>query len=155
MDAIEKSVNRKTIVGISIRTTNRAEMNAETAQIPSLWQTFYQERLTEKIPEQISGGLVYGVYSSYESDLNGAYTLTAGLEVKDGIDVSQRFSKVEIAEGKYLVFHGQGAMPQIIFDTWGRVWALFSSNSQCKRAYTTDFEVYQGQDEISIYISIK
>ena len=107
MTPTEKQVKRKVISGISVRTTNEKEMSPESAKIATLWQKFYEVRLNQEIPNQISDTPVYGVYSSYESDVTGEYTLTAGLEVEDGAEISQDFPRVEIAEGKYYVFDGK------------------------------------------------
>jgi hypothetical protein len=54
------------------------------------------------------------------------------------------------------VFSAQGQVPQIVFETWGKVWSYFSSEDCTHtRAYVTDFEFYKSQDEIEIHIGIK
>jgi predicted transcriptional regulator YdeE len=95
---------------------------------------------------------IYGVYSDYESDFMGHYNLTAGVAVSAK---SSDFETVEVQEGTYMVFESKGAMPQVIIDTWGKIWQFFHENPNVKRKYTTDFEIYQRTDEIRICIAIE
>lgn len=145
-------VDQKQIFGISVRTTNANEMDPETANIGKTWQKFDRE-----VSVNYKGGeRVYGVYYNYESDANGEFTVLAGTEKPNN-----SLEKVTILKGKYLVFEGKASTSddigrvQAVVDTWGKVWSYFSSGkSEYKRAYTTDFEQYKNQTEISIYISI-
>ena len=73
-----ETIHSKKIVGISVRTNNAAEMEPEKAQIPKLWDNFYSGVLNTKV----RGFPIYGLYTNYESDVNGEYTLLAGVEVE-------------------------------------------------------------------------
>ncbi len=67
-----------------------------------------------------------------------------------------QLEQVVIREGKYMVFKGSGEVPQVVIDTWGKIWAYFSDNTaEHQRAYTTDFELYKTQNEVEIYIAVK
>ena len=151
----EVQIKRKIISGISVQTTNEKEMNPETAKLSNLWSDFLEDELMKKIPDQVNKSLIHGVYSSYESDVNGKYTVTAGMEIKETKATSENYSQAIIESGKYLVFKGTGSMPQIVIDTWTNVWNYFSEIYLYKRAYTTDFEQYTGSDQIEIYIAIQ
>jgi predicted transcriptional regulator YdeE len=152
---IEVQVKRKIISGTSVQTTNEKEMKSETAKLPELWSKFFQDELMRKISNQVNSSLIHGVYSSYESDVNGRYTVTAGMEIEDIKASSKAFNQVEIQAGKYLVFKGTGNIPEAVIDTWVNVWNYFSETNSNKRAYTTDFELYTGTDQINIYISVE
>lgn len=155
MEPKRVAVEPKKITGISVRTINSDEMNPETAKVPALWERFYKEDLARKIPHQVPGSPVYGVYSAYESDITGAYDLTAGVEVEAGVDTPEGLTGVIIENGDYLVFDAKGSMPQIVVYTWGRIWNYFSpENKSHKRAYTTDFEIYRNENELAIYIAV-
>ena len=74
------STDTKTITGIATRTTNELELNPETASIPGLWSRFFAENIGEQISNGYSTDTVYGVYTDYETDHTGAYTLIIGKE---------------------------------------------------------------------------
>jgi predicted transcriptional regulator YdeE len=81
-----KYVERFTVTGFHVRTKNSDEFNEKTAKLPSLWQQFYASDLA-------ANANVFSVYSDYESDANGMYTVTVG--VTDDAK-SPKFSTVEI-----------------------------------------------------------
>jgi predicted transcriptional regulator YdeE len=137
------------VAGISIRTTN-----SDTAKLSSLWNRFFEEGISEKIPNQLPDSSVYGVYSAYDSDLHGEYSLTAGTEVDPSVAVDNSFTMVDIPGGEYLVFEGKGEMPAAVVDTWRAVWDFFSESNEFKRNYTADFELYRASDEVAIHISV-
>ncbi|PIR17597.1 MAG: transcriptional regulator [Deltaproteobacteria bacterium CG11_big_fil_rev_8_21_14_0_20_49_13] len=151
----ESIVKSKHITGICVRTKNEKEMNPSTAQLPRFWGKFHQEELISKIPYKLSSSPVYGVYHNYETDLNGEYSVIAGVETDGRDDKDNDYSSVRIEDGKYLVFEGRGAMPVTVINIWKTIWEYFSSPDVPKRAYTTDYEVYKGPDEVAIYIAIK
>ena len=141
------------IAGIKVRTTNRDESSPDRAKLGSLWERFFQEGIPGKVANQVPGSAVYGVYSEYESDLNGEYSVTAGVQI-DPSATGEGFNYVDVSGGEYLVFEGKGAMPEVVIETWRNVWEYFSNASEFKRAYITDFELYKGMDEVAIHISV-
>ena len=145
-------VPKKTIVGISVRTSNAEEMKPGGGQISKLWEQFYGEVLNNKV----DGSPIYGLYTNYESDFTGEYTVLAGVEVESEMQASKELEIHNLVGGKYLVFKAQGEMPQIVVETWGKVWEYFSSSeARYVKSYTSDFELYENQSEISIYIAVK
>lgn len=138
-------VNRFTVTGFSVRTQNSIEFDKNKAKLPGFWQEFNVNH--PKIDET-----VFGVYSEYESDTNGLYTVTAGFVRQYD---NQALSSVSINPGKYLVFEGKGVMPEVVIDTWQAVWNYFTADSPYKRCFMTDFEAYRHGDEVAIYIGIE
>lgn len=164
--------------GISVRTTNNAEISFDTAKLGGLWQKFYQNHV-----EHLSEGEdIYGVYHNYESDdLVGAFDVVASWKVKsepvEGQD-SDEDSKVLSAEnilsaahssdvvtvaipaGRYLVFSEKGSMPDTVMDAWEKAWEYFN-NPSCEhtRSYNVDFEHYIGGNleygQVDLYIGIE
>jgi len=155
MKSVLKEIAPFRVAGISVRTTNREEASPETGRLGPLWGRFFQEGIAGRIANQVSDSQIYGVYSDYESDVNGAYTVTAGVQVELSTKTADGFTDVDVAGGEYLVFEGKGPMPQVVIDTWMAVWKNFSQNTEFKRAYTTDFELYKGMDEVAIHISVR
>lgn len=142
---ILKHMQGFTVIGFSVTTQNQDEFNETTAKLPKLWQQFYSSELaTNTTP--------YGVYSNYESDANGFYIVTAGIAAENKLSL---LSAVEIQTGHYLVFEGKGAMPSTVVELWKQVWKYFEEKSEYQRNFTSDFEMYIGNDGIAIYIGIK
>jgi len=136
------------IAGITIRTTNNEEKAPSTARIGALWNRFFVEKMHASTPSRTSDTRIFGVYSAYESDANGAFDVTAGVVVSSGVDT------VRIEAGDYLVFTGQGEMPHTVITTWQRIWQYFAARPDITRSYRSDFEAYAGQDTVSIHIGV-
>lgn len=132
------------VTGLSVKTKNEYEFNPETARLPALWQRFNALPRLSELP-------IYGIYSDYESDDKGFYTVTAGL--MNG-EAEHEFSSIRVEHGDYLVFKNQGPLPQAIIEAWQAVWSYFKSQSGVTRSYSTDFEVYK-KDSCELYIGIK
>jgi len=142
-----KYIKGFTVTGLSTRTQNSNEFSKETAKIPNLWHRFYSRDL-------VANENIYGVYSDYESDANGLYTVTAGV-TSEHAPTDTEMGSVSIPEGNYLVFQGKGAMPLAVIQTWGQVWEYFAAENQYQRSFSCDFEAYKGSEEVAIYIGIK
>ena len=143
------NITDKIIAGICINTNNK---NASTI-IPKLWDEFYKNKIPTKIEHKKDNSFVYGVYSDYDSDMNGNYTLTAGVEINRK-DI-KKYNPVIIKKGKYILFEQEGEISKIVADTWIKVWEYFEENKDIKRRYQSDFEVYENDNSIKIYIGIK
>lgn len=142
------------LAGITTRTSNLAEMNPLTGKIPALWGRFFAERVAQSVPGYTPQSAVYGSYSGYASDVNGAYDLTAAVQVGPGEPVPEGLHSLEIPAGAYLVFEGQGAMPQTVLALWGAVWQYFENAPTHTRRYAVDFEEYTGEGRIAVYIGV-
>lgn len=140
------------VAGPSVRTCNRDEMAPASARIPGLWQRFF----SAQPPAGAGGdGHIYGVYSGYESDADGAFDVTAGVLLAPGTAATAGAQPVDVQAGYYLVFSGQGAMPQTVIDTWGAVWRWFAAHPQRRRRFGTDFEAYEGAHRVAIHIGVQ
>jgi predicted transcriptional regulator YdeE len=141
------------VVGLNVRTINSAEFNPKTAKLPQLWGQFVSEGIADTVPNRLEKDSIFGVYSDYDSDATGFYSVTAGVMVNPEVSVPN-LKIINVQAGDYLVFKGRGKMPQTVVDTWKKVWDYFAENTEYKRSYTTDFEQYQGMDCISIHIGV-
>ncbi len=154
MGPVLANVTEKTIAGISVRTSNKIESNPQKAVLPALWDRFFEEDILDQIPGKIPNSPIYGVYSDYESNRKGSYSVTAGAEAFDPKIEQNGFNRIKIEAGDYLLFKGRGSMPGVVADTWQVVWNYFSKNLQFKRRFNTDFEFYVTQESVEIYIGI-
>lgn len=147
------------VTGLAIRTCNQSEMNPATARIGSLWDQFFSQSWERQLPDAGHDGRVYGVYSAYESDEHGAFDVTAGVAAAPASEGGVASGPgapcvVPVQAGPYLVFNGQGAMPQMVIDTWAQIWRYFADNPQVQRRFATDFEAYDGPEQVAIHIGI-
>jgi len=147
-------------VGVELRTSNAREANPVTAQIPGLWRRFMEENLIEKIPNRKEAGVILGVYTNYESDHSGMYSLVLSTEVTSLDSVPEGLVGLTIPAARYLVFPARGPMPDATIETWQKIWSYFTPSSKIQRAYTVDFERHQWdaetqQPEVDIHIAVK
>ena len=152
--------------GISVRTTNNAEISHDTAKLGRLWQKFYQNHAGE-LPE---GEDIYGVYHNYESDdLAGAFDVVASWKVaseqdaqseSDNVANASNVVTVDIPAGKYLVFSEEGYMPNTVMNAWESAWEYFNApDCEYTRTFNVDFEHYIGGNleygQVDVYIGIE
>jgi len=136
------------IAGLTERTTNHDERDPQSARIGKLWNRFFDECVYEA-PHRTGDMHLYGVYSEYESGVHGAFDITTGVAVVD------EAATVRIEAGEYLVFSGQGEMPQMVLALWQSIWHYFDEHPEIRRTFRSDFEAYSGPDEVAIHIGIE
>jgi predicted transcriptional regulator YdeE len=150
-----------TIVGISAR-TNNAQEAAGNGVIPKQWDRFYKEGILDKVPNKTDPA-IYAVYTDYASDRNGDYGYIIGAKVSDTSAVPSGMVAKTISAGKYaLITSEQGPIPKIVVEAWQQIWSLEDKGQLGgKRAYKTDFEVYDQRarnpqdSQIDIYVGVK
>lgn len=143
------------IIGIEVRTSNADEADSQTARIPALWQKYFQ--IAASIPHKKNEREILGVYTDYESNHTGKYTLMVSSEVEIAESVPGDLIAREIPSAKYLVFIAEGEMPGALIKTWMQIWQYFSDTDEFRRAYTADFEVHNLDEssKVEIYIAIE
>ncbi|MBL7937083.1 MAG: AraC family transcriptional regulator [Bacteroidia bacterium] len=141
------------VIGISVRTTN--ENGQATKDIPFLWNKFFIENISEKIPHKESEDL-YCLYTHYEKDHTTPYTTILGYKVKLSEPVPEGLVAKIIDSTNYKVFSAKGKIAEgFVFKEWQKIW-----NLTINRSFTSDFEVYnsKSQDpentEVDIYIAL-
>jgi predicted transcriptional regulator YdeE len=146
------------VVGIQVRTANRDEANPGTARIPALWARW--ANVAADLPPRTETEL-YAVYSDYESDHLGAYSLTIGHAVAPETVVPPEMARVVVPSGRYaVVTTRRGAMPGIVREAWQRVWAASDTELGGRRAFTVDYEVYDERSrdpadaEVDLHLSV-
>lgn len=158
MEINEIVINKKQqVVGLKISTSSTNESNPETALIPALWQQFFSENIEEQIQNKLSESKLLGVYTDYDDEHRGCYSVIAGHEVSTTRNISKELVGVEIPAGRYLVFSEEGEMPSVIFSLWQKVWDYFSDDTEYRRAFTSDFELYNNDSpsRVEIYVAVK
>lgn len=87
------TISKKYIVGLSVRTGNHAPDVMQ--KIGGVWLEFFSGAVN-KIANK-KGEAVYGVYTNYESDVNGKYDMIASCEVSGEL-VSSSFCHNDISK---------------------------------------------------------
>jgi len=150
------------VSGIETRTTNKDETDSDIAKIPLLWQRFFQENIREKIPNKVQSGHVLAVYTDYESDEHGPYTVILGCEVSSIEDVPKGMVAKVLPESTYVRFTTQnGPVTTVISQAWKEIWQLQPSQLGGTRRFSADFEVHDERSldpqntTVDIYLAIR
>lgn len=144
-------LSEKTVAGLMARTSNSApDMNSV---IGNLWGQFYQSGIYNAIPNK-KNGKVLGIYTDYENNEKGEYSIITACEVEEDKNIPDGASVRKLSAGTYAKFIVKGELHKAVADFWGALW-----NMDLPRAFLCDFEEYQNSDpensEIHMYISLK
>ncbi len=142
------------IVGIAKRTTNKNEQAAK--DIPELWDSFMGNGTMHKIPNKVDD-TIYAVYTDYESDHTEEYSTVIGCKVANLNNIPEGMKCVKIEQSSYSRFTAKGDLTKgVIYNKWLNIW-----DTDLKRTYTTDFEVY-GEEarnpkdaQVDIFVAIQ
>ena len=129
------------VAGFLVRTNNADEIGGKS-KIGPLWQRFMQENLSGQIPNRTDAGFTV-VYSNYASNEKGDYDYLLGARVSsvDHLPAGMSWRKVET--GPYaVILTDKGAMPGVLQAAWARIWKMTAADLGGKRAFVTDYEVY-------------
>ena len=140
-------MQEKTTAGIRIRTSNfDPEM---TKNIGALWEKFFEGGVFASIACKTGKG-IYGIYTNYDSDVNGKYDVIVSCETNRCKELPDGVAEQKIPEGKYAKFAVKGDPKTAVSSAWGEIWKL-----DLDRKYSCDFEEYMENGEINIYIALK
>jgi predicted transcriptional regulator YdeE len=149
-----RQTNAKRVAGLALRTDNATESGGD-GKIPGLWERYRSEDWFAQLDEFGAFGPPIGVYSAYESDVNGSFQLLAGREVKPSAKVPAPLHVVSIPAGQYQVFESTGPLPGSVVKGWQEVWAYFERPGSPARAYTSDFEIYPNDHTVEIWVAVR
>ena len=129
--------------------TTRVEPNNPYV-ISALWDRVRTDTTVPRITGCVNNGAMVAVYTEYESDYTGAYTILVGYEVTAEAEVPAGVRVIEVPPQKYAVILAQGKQPQAVIEAWQWVWA-----SSLDRVYTADFDEYLGQEDVRLHVAIR
>ncbi|GKX65366.1 GyrI-like domain-containing protein [Inconstantimicrobium mannanitabidum] len=144
-------LEEKVVMGVCVRISNQDENMPKV--IGGLWQHFFADGMYKAI-EHKKNQCSIGLYSDYESDVNGLYDVTVCCEVNECEQILDGIVVKKIPSGKYAKFIVKGHMQRAIADFWTKLWSM-----KLDRKYSCDFEEYQSGGnidncEIHVYISL-
>ena len=132
------------LVGISVRTSYTQELDKMNGSIFPCVRRYFHSALFENIPQRTKPGTTFCAYTDYESDHTGAYTYFIGEEVSSFKNpLLEGFQTLTIPKQQYLKFTTTPApMPDVVVNAWEHIWKMSPAQLGGKRAYLTDFEIY-------------
>lgn len=129
-------MNKELYVAGTIRTNNFTDPEM-MKKITDLWT---QVGILD-LPEDAT---IYGIYHNYESDFKGDYDLTVAMSSPIST------TKITLPEEKYEKFSVDPDEENGIVKSWERIW-----QADLKRKYTFDFEKYNPDGSVEIYIAVE
>ena len=141
----KEAINQQEIelIGLSVRTNNKNEMNPQLSKIGELAGRYWTQNRAAEIPNRKNPNVTLSVYTEYDSDEQGDYTYFIGEEVNSFENIPSGFQKLTISSAKYVKFTTPaGKMPEVVINAWQQIWKMSSDDFGGKRAYQADFEVY-------------
>lgn len=157
-----KTLGEIKLMGIMARTNNASECNPASARITPTVQKYFGQGYPELLPHRAQPSVTYCAYTDYESDMTGDYTFFVGEQVTCFDDMPSWASHLIIPPQNYAVFTTEpGPMPDVCIQAWQHIWGLKDAEFGGKRAYTTDFEIYDERavdltnTVLDVYIGIK
>ncbi|WP_176256691.1 GyrI-like domain-containing protein [Derxia lacustris] len=149
-----------TAFGLGVRTSAEIEATADRARIGQLWRQFHARALPFHLRANGENGRIVGVRHDFENGGRGAFTVTAGVQMRRAYRRPDGLVEVRVSAGEYLRFThpGQGALT--LAHLWREVAEFFQQPShplafRFERAYTAEFECYGRPDRSELYIAVK
>lgn len=141
------------LIGVSTRTTNEGGQSG--TDINQLWQRFFAENVRERIPGKLDEDTLT-LYTNYESDHNGPYTVFVGCRVASLDKIPKGMDGISVVGGSFAVYQRQGKIPDIVLGTWMNIW----QETAYKRSFLGDYDVYKpGTDtenaEVEIWVGVR
>lgn len=153
MNTILKDIEDIHVIGQEIRANNE---NIDL--IEKFWKKFLEKKIVNSIQNQVNYGTIIAVYTNYNSDEKGDYSLILGAPVYSLDRIPSGMIGLTIPKGTYATIPAHGSIPESTMAAWEYIW---SSEFPYKRAYLYDFELYEPEKmaketpEVDVYISIK
>jgi len=113
------------LIGLTVRTNNKNEMNPQTAKIGELAMRFWTQNIAAEIKNRKNPGVTLSVYTAYDSNEHGDYTYFIGEEVDSFDPVSTDLHTLTIPAANYQKFTtAAGKMPEVVIDAWQQIWKM-------------------------------
>jgi len=152
-EEVERPATR--VVGLAVRTTNAAEADPASARIPGLWRRVLEEGVPQRISGRTRPGVLAAVYTAYDTDERGPYTLVVGAEVDADAPLPPGLTAITVPAARYRRFAARGTMPAALVETWGRIWSVFARGDGPRRAFTCDVELHMGPEAADVYVAVR
>jgi predicted transcriptional regulator YdeE len=123
------------LVGLTVRTNNKNEMNPQTSKIGKLAGRFWNQNIASQISNLKNPGVTLSVYTEYESNEHGDYTYFIGEEVSSFENIPSELQRLTIPAAKYQKFTtSPGKMPEVVINAWQQIWKMTADDFDGNRA---------------------
>ncbi len=122
--------------------------NSQPEGIGAHWRRFHADATVAQLRGVVSNNAL-AVYTEYESDYSGEFTMLLGYHVAVDSIVPAGLRVIEIPRQNYAVLLAQGEQPQALWSAWEWVWA-----SALRRAYTADFDEYLTDFDVRVHVAV-
>ena len=130
------------IIGISLKTS----FDSDSQDIPPFWGKFFSENILDTIPNKANEKII-ATYTDYN---DGSYVLTIGAQVNSLENIPEGLVFKTIPAAKFAVFKNQGPAEKIVPKMWQHIW-----NLNLERTFSGDFEAYDNDSTVAIYVTVK
>jgi predicted transcriptional regulator YdeE len=132
------------VAGLAARVSND-----QPELIGDHWRRFHADGTIARITGKASPN-VFAVYTEYESDYSGPYTILIGYSIEPDAVVPAGLRVIEIPAQQYAVILASGEQPQATWAAWQWVWA-----SALDRLYTADFDEYIAPGDVRLHVAVR
>src|SRR5579862_3270002 len=116
--------NEIKLVGLTVRTNNKNEMNPQTSKIGELAGHYWNQNVASRISNRENPGVTLSVYTEYDSNEHGDYTYFIGEEVSSFENIPAALHQLTVPAAKYIKFTTtSGKMPEVVINAWQQIWA--------------------------------
>lgn len=124
------------------KTLGIANDPAGMGAIGALWGQFFQTY----------GGVkpIIAIYTNYQADNTGKYDFYIGTVEDDAADDVTLMTSAGTYYAVDISVDDPSQLQAEIGGAWGAIWA----NSELKRTYVADFELYKSPTEVTIYVGV-
>lgn len=120
------------LVGLTVRTNNKNEMNPAISKIGELAGRYWGQNIASQIPSRKNPGVTFSVYTEDESNEHGDYTYFVGEEVDSFENIPSDMQQLAIPTAKYQKFTTTpGKMPGVVINAWQQIWKMTASDLGC------------------------
>jgi predicted transcriptional regulator YdeE len=145
--------NESYVMGIELCVANPT-VSPLTTEIPKLWHRFSVEELLN-IPDPVQPEVFYGVYTDYSLNHPRQCSVIVAVEVSSIDNPPENMVGICIPAADYLVFEATQTSSSTVTQVWQQIETYFTANPHYQRAFTTDFEQYDQQQQLKIYVAIQ
>jgi predicted transcriptional regulator YdeE len=115
----------------------RTSFDRAANDIGAFWERFISDGFIAKLGVNDT---IYAVYTEYEGDFRGAYTMVLGTRVADNSPLAAGMKRVTIPHGRFARLPFAGDPKSVVSSAWGFVNGAWDRKNE--RRYSVDFETY-------------
>lgn len=158
-----KVVSKKAFKVVGVKRIFSYENDAQTSEIPKLWEEVNQNGVTAKLFQRNDGPVtgVLGVCNVSSDDMKKKELIEYWVATAAEGDAPEGMDSMEIPASRWAIFEVRGSMPDAMKKAWKQIFSEWFPSTSHEHAGTPEFELYTDEDPSSpdlyseIWIPIK